>query len=110
MVLSDVSDGSLFINKHCEVLVSCSKNYRTFCNSKPPVRATIVLPDEVHLGVQRPFSQYRAPTSGAKPCSPPLLENASCCAIPGEYSEQMFNGMDNYICSVTLYLYFKNAK
>ena len=82
----------------------------TLFATKPPVRATIVLPDEVHLGVQRPFSQYRAPTSGAKPCSPPLLENASCCAIPGEYSEQMFNGMDNYICSVTLYLYFKNAK
>ena len=77
--------------------------------TKSPVRAARVLPDE-YLGEQGPLSQYRAPTSGAKPCSSPLLENASCCAIPGEYSEQMFNGMDNYICSVTLYLYFKNAK
>ena len=75
----------------------------TLFATKSPVRATRVLPDE-YLGVQRPFSQYRAPTSGAKPCSPPLLENASCCAIPGGYLEQMFNGMDIYICSVTLYL------
>ena len=75
----------------------------TLFATKSPVRATRVLPDE-NLGVQRPFSQYRAPTSGAKPCSPPLLENASCCAIPGGYLEQMFNGMDIYICSVTLYL------
>ena len=64
-----------------------------------PVRATRALPEEF-LGERRPFSQHRAPTSGAKSCSPPLLEKASCCAIPGEYSEQMYNGMDSRICSV----------
>ena len=71
--------------------------------TKSPVRAARVLPDE-YLGEQGPLSQYRAPTSGAKTCSPLLLENAIGCAIPGGYSEQMFNGMDIYICSVTLYL------
>ena len=71
----------------------------TLFATKSPVRATRVLPDE-YLGERRPFSQYRAPTSGAKPCSSPLLEKASCCAIPGEYSEQMYNGMDSRICSV----------
>ena len=71
--------------------------------TKSPVRAARVLPDE-YLGEQGPLSQYRAPTSGAKTCSFPLLENAIGCAIPGGYSEQMFNGMDIYICSVTLYL------
>ena len=71
--------------------------------TKSPVRAARVLPDE-YLGEQGPLSQHRAPTSGAKTCSSPLLENAVGCAIPGSYSERMFNGMDIYICSVTLYL------
>ena len=71
----------------------------TLFATKSPVRATRVLPDE-YLGERRPFSQHRAPTSGAKSFSPPLLEKASCCAIPGEYSEQMYNGMDFCICSV----------
>ena len=71
--------------------------------TKSPVRAARVLPDE-YLGEQGPLSQHRAPTSGAKTCSSPLLENAVGCAIPGSYSERMFNGLDIYICSVTLYL------
>ena len=95
---SDITTPRVYKESLRRSVKKTSKAPTLFANPSP-VRATRALPEEF-LGERRPFSQHRAPTSGAKSFSPPLLEKASAVLYLASTPNRCINGMDFCICSV----------